>query len=104
MSDSIRIRATEEGSLIQLKALIKHPMETGNREDEQTGELIPAHYIQRVTIEANGEIVFRASWGPAVSRNPYLSVSFTGATKGDTVRVSWADSEGESDSQETEIQ
>ena len=104
MSESIRIRAKDMGSAVQLKALIKHPMETGNREDEQTGELIPAHYIQRVTIEANGEVVFRTSWGPAVSRNPYLSVNFTGAAKGDTVRVSWVDNKGESDSQETEIQ
>jgi len=52
-------------------------METGQRKDKKTGKLIPAHYIQEVTCQHNGNNVVLAQWGPAVSKNPYLSYQFT---------------------------
>jgi sulfur-oxidizing protein SoxZ len=103
MAGTIKIRAKDKGDHIEVKALMSHAMETGTRKDSKTGELVPAHYIQEVTVEANGEVVMRANWGPAVSKNPYLSAVFTGASKGDTVKVSWVDNKGESASQDAEI-
>ncbi|MFP4081081.1 MAG: thiosulfate oxidation carrier complex protein SoxZ, partial [Ectothiorhodospira sp.] len=44
-----------------------------------------------------------AHWGPGISRNPYLSFRFEGASAGDTLRISWEDNKGESDSTEAEI-
>lgn len=104
MTGTIKIRAKDKGDFVELKALMSHVMETGNRRDSQTGELVPAHYIQEVTVEANGELVMRANWGPAISKNPYLSVAFSGASKGDAVEVSWVDNKGESASQDAVIQ
>ena len=103
MAGNIKIRAKDKGDHVEVKALMSHDMETGTRKDSKTGELIPAHFIQEVTVEANGEVVMRANWGPAVSKNPYLSVVFTGASKGDTVKISWVDNMGESASQDAEI-
>ncbi len=103
MAGSIKIRAKDKGEHVEVKTLMSHAMETGTRKDSKTGDLIPAHYIREVTIEANGEVVIRANWGPAVSKNPYLSVAFTGASRGDTVKVSWVDNKGESATQEAEI-
>jgi len=99
---SIKIRAKEDGGVTTVKALAKHAMETGQRKDKKTGKLIPAHFIQEVTCEHNGNAVMTALWGPAVSKNPYLSFKFKGASKGDTLKLNWVDNKGEKDSAETQ--
>ena len=98
MAKSIRIRAKGKGGVATVKALITHPMETGMRKDKKTGNKIPAHYIKEVTCKHGGKTVVNAQWGPAVSKNPYLSFAFTGAKAGDTVELSWVDNKGGSDS------
>ena len=60
MAQSIRIRASANGDETTVKALITHPMETGMRKDKKTGEKIPAHFIQEVTVEHNGAAVMTA--------------------------------------------
>ena len=51
----------------------------------------------------NGKNVLVANWSVAVSKNPYLSFKFKGAAKGDTVKISWNDNKGKSDSAEAKI-
>ena len=100
---SIKIRAKVSDSVTTVKALVKHPMETGQRKNKKTGKLIPAHFIQEVTCEHKGKTVITALWGPAISKNPYLSFKFKGAAKGDTLKLSWVDNKGEKDSAETQV-
>jgi sulfur-oxidizing protein SoxZ len=100
---SIRIRATNKGGVTEVKALMSHPMETGQRKDKKTGKKIPAHFIKEVNCEHNGKNVMVAQWGPAVSKNPYLSFKFKGANKGDTIKISWDDNEGKSESADAKI-
>lgn len=102
-SNTIKIRARASGDTTTVKALIKHPMETGLRKDSKTGKKIPAHFIQEVNCEHNGKSVVNALWGTAISKNPYLSFEFKGASKGDTVTLSWVDNTGDKDSVETQI-
>lgn len=103
MGDSIKIRAKISGDVTTVKALISHPMETGQRKDKKTGKLIPAHFIQEVVCEHAGATVLTANWGPAISKNPYLSFKFRGASKGDTLTLRWVDNTGKSDSKEVKI-
>lgn len=103
MAKSIKIRAKVKDGVVEVKALVKHQMEPGTRKDSKTGELIPAHYISDVVCEHNGTTVMTAYWGPAVSQNPYLSFGFKGGAAGDTVKISWTDNKGETDSAEAEI-
>ena len=93
----IRIRANLEGDTVLVKALLTHPMETGRRQDDD-GKLVPAHFIQKVFAECKGMRVFETYWGGGVSKNPFIAFKFTGAGKGDTVSLSWADNQGGSDS------
>lgn len=102
-SNTIKIRAGLKGDVAEVKALIKHPMETGLRKDKKTGKAIPAHFIQEVTCQHNGNNVLTGLWGGAVSTNPYLSFQFKGAKKGDTVKLSWVDNKGDTDSVETKV-
>jgi len=102
MANSIKARANVKGDEVTVKALISHPMETGLRKDKKTGEKIPAHFIQEITASANGKEVLVAEWGGAVSKNPYLSLKYTGKA-GDKVTISWVDNKGEKDSETTSV-
>ena len=86
------MRAKEQGGLVTVKALVKHPMETGQRKDK-SGNKIPEHFIQQITAKANGEVIMEAQWSPAVSKNPYLAFQYDGK-KGDTIEIAMIDNEG----------
>jgi len=103
MAKSIKIRAKIKGDTTEVKCLMTHPMETGLRKDSKTGKLIPAHFISEVTAESGGKTVMSAQWSGGISKNPYLSFSFTGAAKGDEVKISWVDNQGGSDSETAKI-
>jgi len=96
------MRANAEGDVITVKALISHPMETGLRKDK-AGKVIPADFIQEISCEHNGVAVLTAQWGTAISKNPYLSFRFRGGKAGDTLKMSWKDNMGKSDSAESVI-
>ena len=102
MASTVKIRAKESGGMITVKALMKHPMETGQRKDSKTGEKIPAHYITEVTCALNGKSVMSAYLGPGVSKDPYMSFEVMGA-KGDKVTISWVDNKGEKGSGEAMV-
>ncbi len=103
MASTIRVRAVAGGDKTEVQSLIQHPMDSGFVKDAK-GELIPPHHIQVVQFEHDGKTVFTALWGPAVSKDPYLKFSFTGAKKGDDLKVSWVDNKGASDSLVAKIQ
>ncbi len=95
MGKPIKIRAKVKGDIAEVKALMPHDMESGLRRDAQSGELVPAHYITDVVAEHNGEVVMTAYWGTAVSKNPYVAFSFTGAAAGDTISMRCTDNHGD---------
>ena len=97
MASTIRVRATNNGDITEVQALIQHPMDSGFVKDAK-GDLIPPHHIEVVEFEHAGKTVFTALWGPAVSKDPYLKFSFKGANKGDELKVSWVDNKGATDS------
>lgn len=103
MAIGIKLRATLEDGVTTIKTQMFHPMDTGLFKDKKTGAIIPAHFIQEVRCEHNGKPVLSAFWGIAISKNPYLSFSFLGGNKGDTVKIGWVDNKGETDSAETTI-
>jgi sulfur-oxidizing protein SoxZ len=103
MAGSIKIRAKVKGDTCEVKALIRHEMETGLRKDKKTGKAIPAHFIQEVNCEHNGKNVLNALWSGAISKNPYLSFEFGSAKKGDSLTLSWVDNTGEKDSTTTTL-
>ncbi len=102
MADPMKIRASLQGDVVEVKVLMSHEMETGQRKDA-SGAPIPAHYIQSVTAECNGRTVMTADWGPAVSKNPYMSFKFKGGAKGDKIKITWVDNKGDTRTDEGTI-
>jgi len=102
MPDPMKIRASVAGDSTEVKVLMSHEMETGQRKDAQ-GKTIPAWHIQSVAATWNGKTVLTAEWGPAVSKNPFLSFKFKGGAKGDKVQITWIDNRGETRTDEAVI-
>ncbi len=102
MADPMRIRAQMAGGSVDVRVLMAHEMETGQRRDA-AGKTVPAWFIQNVTATCNGKTVLSAQWGPAVSKNPFLSFRFTGAKAGDKVVVAWTDNKGDKRTDEAVI-
>jgi sulfur-oxidizing protein SoxZ len=102
MADPMKIRAAMSGDKVEVKVLMAHEMETGQRKDAK-GASIPAHFIQTVTATHNGKVVLSAEWGPAVSKNPFLSFKFAGGKPGEKVSVTWVDNKGDKRTDEATI-
>lgn len=102
MGKPMKLRARKVGDATDVRVLMRHDMETGQRKNN-AGELIPAHYIQNVTVRHEARVVLSAQWGPAVSKNPYLGFKFRGGAPGERVEVTWVDNEGDSRTDETVI-
>ena len=64
--------ARERGEIIEIRALIAHPMETGYRLDAD-GQQLPRDILRRFSCRYNGELVFSAELIPAVAANPYFA-------------------------------
>ena len=102
MADPMKIRAVQKGDVTEVRVLMVHPMETGQRKDPD-GKLIPMHFIQNLTVKVNGKTVVEGETSQAVSRNPVFTFRIKGGARGDKVEVSWVDTEGESNKTEAAV-
>ncbi len=86
-------KKASQGEVITIKTLISHPMESGQRKDKKSGELIPRKIINKFTCEFDGQVVFSCDLDPAVSANPYLQFSAK-VDKAGTFKFTWVDDDG----------
>ena len=102
MADPMRIRAVAKDGGVNVKILMAHEMETGQRKDG-AGKPIPAHFIQHVSATWQGKVVLSANWGTAIAKNPFLEFSFKGGQKGEKIQVIWTDNKGDKRTDEATI-
>ncbi len=102
MADPMKIRAKLAGDVAEIRVLMGHPMETGQRK-EADGSLVPAHFIQSMTVSVGGKVVVDGQTGTAVSRNPVFGFKVKGAKAGDKVVVTWKDNKGETRTDEAVV-
>ncbi|MCX7307752.1 MAG: thiosulfate oxidation carrier complex protein SoxZ [Afipia sp.] len=89
----VRVPPTAKpGEMIEIKTLISHEMESGQRKDA-AGATIPRKIINKFTAAFNGKTVFEADWNPAISANPYQSFFYKAKETGDFTFV-WKDDDG----------
>ena len=77
----------KRGEVIEIRATIGHPMETGFRPGDD-GKILPRNIIERFSCQYNGELVFSAEMFSAISANPYISFFTTAHTSG-TLTLNW---------------
>lgn len=95
MAEKPRIKLPKEakkGEIIQIKTLISHIMESGQRKDAQ-GKTVPRKIINKFTCDFNGARVFTVDLDPAVSANPYIQFNARIEDAG-TFKFAWTDDDG----------
>jgi sulfur-oxidizing protein SoxZ len=85
-------KQARKGEVIDIKVLISHPMESGQRRTDD-GQIIPRKIINRFVCSWNGEEVFSADLFPAIAANPFLSFTAVAEASG-TVSMTWVDDDG----------
>ncbi len=102
MADPMKIRASLKGDVAEIRVLMGHAMETGQRKDG-SGNTIPAHFIQTMKVEVGGKVVVDGQLATSVSRNPVFAFKVKGAKAGDKVVVSWVDNKGDKRTDEAAV-
>jgi sulfur-oxidizing protein SoxZ len=94
MSDDIkprlRVPATaKKGEVVEVKTLITHPMESGQRKGED-GKLVPRLIVNSLNVTYNDKTVMNVRLEPAVAANPYLAFYLKVEESG-TLKFTWTD-------------
>ena len=95
MAEKPRLKLPKEakkGEVIEIKTLMPHVMESGQRKDK-AGKPIPRKIINKFVCEFNGKPVFTANLEPAIAANPYLQFSAKVEESG-TFKFTWTDDDG----------
>src|SRR5262247_873210 len=85
-------KEAKKGDLVEVKALVSHIMETGQRKDA-AGNVIPRKILNKFACTVNGRQVFAADFEPAVAANPYIQFKFRALESGPVV-LTWTDDDG----------
>lgn len=80
------------GEPLEVRSLLQHPMESGQRSDEQ-GRRLPQRIVRRVEARFEGELVWAANLQPGISANPYLAFWFMPPGEGE-LWLRWQGDEG----------
>jgi len=86
-------KKVKKGEAFQVKTLVSHKMETGQRKDKKTGNKIPRMIINKFVCKYNGKEVFSSDWHPAISANPYIAF-YVKATESGKLDMTWTEDNG----------
>ncbi|MFM8770296.1 MAG: thiosulfate oxidation carrier complex protein SoxZ [Rubrivivax sp.] len=84
--------AARAGDVIEIRALIAHPMETGHRSDG-AGGVVPRDVLRRFSCRLDGELVFAVELHPAIAANPLLAFHLR-VQKPGTLAFTWEGDRG----------
>ncbi len=93
---AIRLSVPENvmpGDVIELKAMIRHDMESGYRID-MNGKTIPRLILKSFQCHFDDELIFSADLNPGISANPFMKF-FMRAEKSGTLTFSWTEQTGQ---------
>lgn len=94
MADPIKIRVQQHGDFADIRILMQHPMETGQRKDDK-GQAVALQFIQTFIVELNGKPLIEGQLNTSISRNPLFAFRARGIRAGDKIAVNWTDNGGE---------
>lgn len=83
----------KKDSVAQIKSIVIHPNDTGRMKDKATGAIIPAYYVNRITVEYDGKVVYDVDASAALSKDPYFAFSLN-VGSGGTLKMRWTDNSG----------
>lgn len=94
MGEQIKIRAQIKGEITDIRILLQHPMETGQRKDDNDKILAP-HFIQTFSVNHNGKPIIDGQLNTSIAKNPLFAFKARGIKTGDKLTVNWQDNTGD---------
>ena len=94
MAEPIKIRAQLQGEMTEIRILMQHPMETGQRKDDK-GQTLPVNFIQTFSVQHNGKPLVEGQLNTSVAKNPLFVFKTRSIKAGDRLVVAWKDNLGE---------
>ncbi|MCL4433139.1 MAG: thiosulfate oxidation carrier complex protein SoxZ [Epsilonproteobacteria bacterium] len=91
----IKPKDYKTGDIVKIDFMAMHPMESGMRKDKDSGQTVPAHYINEVNFLFNGKVLTKMVTWESLSVNPVLSISMKVSGAG-TLKVLAKDNKGDS--------
>jgi thiosulfate oxidation carrier complex protein SoxZ len=80
------------GERVELRTLVRHPMETGYRIDTD-GARVPRNIVDRFRCTLGGETLLDAELRPAIAADPYLAFAFRAERSGE-LAFTWHEDRG----------
>ena len=80
------------GDVLEIKALIQHPMITGHTVAGPNTE--PRFIVHTLSVSYDGGEIFRADFMPGIAANPYVAFTTIATQTGDVI-FTWTDDKGE---------
>jgi sulfur-oxidizing protein SoxZ len=90
-----RIKAPDtaaKGEVVEIKTLISHPMESGQRKDV-ADRIVPRKILNKFTCTCNGKVVVSLNMGTGIAANPYI-VFYLKAMESGQLEFTWVDDDG----------
>jgi len=98
----LRVPATaKKGEVVEIKTLITHPMENGQRKDTD-GKLVPRLLVNSLKVTYNDKPVLNVTLEPAIAANPYIAF-FVKVVESGTLKFTWTDDNKQSWTAESKI-
>ena len=80
------------GEVIEITPMGAHPMETGYRTGDD-GRIVPRHIVRELQYEFDGQTVFRMTFFPALTANPWVAFPLRAERSG-LLTFTWTDDQG----------
>ena len=94
MAGTTKIKAKLKDGIVEVKALVTHPMLSYQEAERAKKEV---NFITYVVAKVADKVVFEASTSQFLSKDPYIKFSFKGGNAGDTIELTWKDLKGNTD-------
>jgi sulfur-oxidizing protein SoxZ len=82
------------GDIIEIRALVTHIMETGQRRDAKTNQFVPRLILNSFVAKFAGAEVFRMKLQPGISANPFVSFHMRVPGPGE-LELTWTEDSGD---------
>jgi sulfur-oxidizing protein SoxY len=88
-----RPEETAMSEVQELQLMIRHPNNSGFQRDPLTQYFIPAHFVQKLSISRDDQLILAMEGGISISEDPNFRFDFK-ADKGGEIRVEATDTDG----------
>ncbi len=85
-------KEAQKGQVIRVQMVITHPM-TPPRRDPQTGQEIPGHFLTKLQLFYNDQLVSEMNMAAGISANPFIALPLKVEDSG-VIKIVYEDNKG----------